>query len=62
VEPGEHHWGDHQSASRRPNKALDTVEEDMSGSRQSSCGGAGMAPPQDWRLTRGSWLEVSPNA
>jgi quinoprotein glucose dehydrogenase len=27
-----------ESASRRPNKALDTVEGDMSGSRQSSCG------------------------
>jgi hypothetical protein len=30
VEPREHQWGDHQSASRRPNKALNTVEGDMS--------------------------------
>ena len=26
MEPREHHWGDHQSASQCPNKALDTVE------------------------------------
>ena len=26
MEPHGHYWGDHQSASRRPNKALETVE------------------------------------
>ena len=31
MEPREHQWGDHQSASRRPNKALNTVEGDIPG-------------------------------
>ena len=26
MEAREHHWGYHQSASQRPNKALETVE------------------------------------
>jgi hypothetical protein len=54
VEPREHQWGDHQSASRRLNKAFNTVERNMSAAASGN-----LALPAYLAILR-PWVGITP--